>query len=428
MIDDDTNNDQTPGSIFSKVKQMFSPWYSTDSDASIQSLPETPLKSESETPLNSQRRLDALHSSHRDIDDDTNAKLAMFFQQKGSEPLNEIEMEGVRSLLSRSSKATPVKVEQSPDDSIVLKNVKEADSTLSTPSFKPTYNESKVERAGTPKRRVVYDYSGFPSPYRTSRLKSSLKIKQEVTEPKKEEHIEVKEPKKLSNTASALLSFIESNEPKQETKQEEKKELDFSNPYAREKKAVIKKLSPLEQLEKSLNSIENKYKPAKSSSLRESVSMDDSMEVDNESIPDDKTEEDDKKEKEEIQEKKTQGFMFAPASSDKPLFSFGQPVETVEPKPKERKPVESKPMQLTKPVEKGLHDPSGNLSCNLPQLTLSRPSQVTRPSSSSEHVALTPRSITAESDFQFPNALDSGVGVKDVDEQRVKVLKDLFSF
>jgi nucleoporin NUP60 len=423
MMDDDTNNHQTPGSIFSKVKQMFSPWYSTDSDASIQSLPETPLKSESETPLNSQRHLDALHSSHSDNDDDTNAKLAKFFRQKGSEPLNEIEMEGVRSLLSRSSKGTPVKVEQSPDDSIVLKNFKETDSTLSTPSFKPTYNESKVERSGTPKKRIVYDYSGFPSPYRTSRLKSSLKIKQEVTEQKKEEHIKVEEPKKLSNTASALLSFIENNEPKQETKQEEKKELDFSNPYAREKKAVIKRPSPLEQLEKSLNSIENKYKPVKSSSLRESVSMDDSMEVDNESIPDDKKEEENKKEKEEIQEKKTQGFMSAPASSDKPLFSFGQPVGTVEPKP-----VESKPMQLTKPVEKVLHDPSSKLSGNLPQLTLSRPSQVTLPSSSSEHVALTPRSITAELDFQFPNALDSGVGVKDIDEQRVKVLKDLFSF
>lgn len=399
------------------------------------------------TPLRSMAS--ARSAANAGANGNVNARLASFFAQKGSQPLNEIEMEGVRALLAQSASnsnlGTPGKATALNDDGLarngddadsdgeghsqVLKHSVASASGLETPSFKPTYNtgvganDSSLVSSATPKRRV-FDYSGFPSPYRTTRLKSSTALLKEKAI-KSNQIASKAEPvskpeKKLSNTASALLSFIEGNEPAQTEEKGEKveKEVDFSNPYVRtttKKHIIKKKLSPLEQLEESFAQADgkgkaeealkepaepaekpaeatekpapkpapqpqqtfpsvapvDKYKPAKSSSLRESITVDDS----------------DKSIADSPEQPQPKPDNTLPHKEHKPLFAFAQT-----------------PQQPTATADK-LHQPT---------------TQIMPPSKLNGHVSHVL--------FEFPNAQDLDYTIKDVDDNSVEAFKDLFTF
>ncbi|KAH3673314.1 hypothetical protein WICMUC_003774 [Wickerhamomyces mucosus] len=286
------------------------------------------------------------------LNDSPNAKLASFFANKGSAPLTDIELEGVKALLAQtqSNHGTPISSKPSSRESSIgleYNNVLKAESGKlalnTTPSFKANYNtsldsegdtsldslNSTASSSVTPFKRRVFDYSGFPSPYRTAKLKSSalfLNLDYEKNKPTKqsfEEKVEEKRP--LSSTASALLSFLDNNQEEKEKKTEDGKIIDYANPYASTKKSkkpinntpINKQPTNFEKLEKKLTSKSsststqqlsesndrastssfvqptqpiseiNKYKPAKSSALRESITVDDNEEEEEEEEDDD---------------------------------------------------------------------------------------------------------------------------------------------
>ncbi|AAS53368.1 AFL004Cp [Eremothecium gossypii ATCC 10895] len=159
----------------------------------------------------------------------SNAKLAQFFREKGDAPLTEIEYEGVMSLIKRSQS-----VASTPDGKNILpKEVSElrvlrstSDTTytpLRAPSYTPKYGNIALHNtnsAGTstpPTRRRVFDYSRLPSPYRTTVYKySAAKVPSQGTTTRKTSENAVSKPvksthapKKLSHTASALISLLD---------------------------------------------------------------------------------------------------------------------------------------------------------------------------------------------------------------------------
>lgn len=162
-------------------------------------------------------------------------------------------------------------------------------SEAQTPSFKPEYNTSTDTAGGnvledaaasqsaktsrSQFKRRIFDYSGFPSPYRTCRLKSSvfameLNNSSNTKAEAEAEAAEEKQEKKLSNTASALLSFLD-NKPDEKPQAEGKESRDgretkvnYSNPYAlpsvrKQKKIPLTSTKPqvVLELEKSLDKI-----------------------------------------------------------------------------------------------------------------------------------------------------------------------------
>jgi len=473
---------------------MFSPsaWLSEnestmnyESDDSILSNLNSAPPSIHQTPKNP---IDEFHRmQHQTIKDSPNARLADFFAKKGNAPLSEIELEGVKALLEKTNSAqtspkTP-RNERNEDeeDKIEILKPKSSDSAVkTTPSFKATYNNtvnSTVDNsfdntANSPhitsaRKRRVFDFSGFPSPYRTSRLKETSFMLDDYQSDKPETSSEAKieepkEEKKMSNTASALLSFIENHESTEEKPKEEiktKKKIDYSNPYAtissshrKNKKASStsstttsnpnRKLTAFEQLEQSLAPTQeqqqpkqqpqqqpqpqqpelsnfNKYKPAKSSSLRESVSLGDTTDQSVDEIEVDEPESVSKK-REPSDTSSSFKVPEVPQNNAPTTITSGK---LSEPAQEESKPTfNSKPLFSFAPKP----NPPSFSQQSSQQLSIQKEEQENSLSSQSNGFDIRPPS--SEFTFRFPNAESLGYTTSDLNEQKVSHFKTFFTF
>ncbi|CAR29517.1 hypothetical protein ZYGR_0AD01990 [Zygosaccharomyces rouxii] len=288
---------------------------------------------------NSTPNVDAINEGERDEEasadeepynaDISNAKLADFFSRKGGEPLSEMEMEGVKSLMKKSSKSVRssragsiVNTTLSHDDptdlvySRILKHSRTpslATSTMRAPAFTPRYDDSfgshsfaNTSRGSVSSRRRVFDYSSLPSPYKTTVYKYSAADNDssdahgtKTPDASKSMVVKPSNGKKLSNTASALVSLLENDNSKEETSNR------LANPYSSHVNQLRKykkslptlpatkqepskfapiKSSALQELENAKTKVTNevapksqqhnsvdKYKPMRSSSLRSNV-------------------------------------------------------------------------------------------------------------------------------------------------------------
>ncbi|CAH02972.2 FG-nucleoporin NUP60 [Kluyveromyces lactis] len=162
----------------------------------------------------------------------SNAKLASFFQEKGDRPLTEMEMEGVISVMKRcrSVSSTPfgsriISESKTIPNSKVLRTTSESVATpLKATSYTPRYEDSSVgnnsiRSTRSSVTRRIFDYSKVPSPYRTTVYKYSAAtlpsksanatLPLQPTETKNKITRNRSPPKKLSNTASALMSILD---------------------------------------------------------------------------------------------------------------------------------------------------------------------------------------------------------------------------
>lgn len=276
----------------------------------------------------------------------SNAKLSTFFREKGDQPLSEIEYEGVLSLMKKSKStvstphahktiSVPSEINTIEETKVLRSSINSlSDTPFRTPAFKPSYDGSNVSdstsmRSSTAKRRV-FDYSSLPSPYRITVYKYS------VADAHKEDNRIVKPTtkliapqKKLSNTASALISLLDGNDSEGNNERGNDTSIsELANPYSshvsqirKHKKPTIdsslqtpfKSSQPTPIKSNALSEIEStkkqedlalqqqsqqqpqqkpqqqpqqqtqqqgfdKYKPVKSSSLRVAVSVDEPLE------------------------------------------------------------------------------------------------------------------------------------------------------
>lgn len=211
--------------------------------------------------------------------DTSNARLAEFFSNKGDMPLTDIEMEGVLSLMKKARRSSSVHNRSTAssiigDESIdlrasrVLKRSRTpsiATSSFKAPSFIPRYDSSmnshtlgNASLRSTSSRRRVFDYSNFSMPYKTvvykysaadsrdgSRVSSTSSTSRTQTKSLGTSTIQAQTlspPKKLSNTASALVSLLD-NEPAKEGETAR-----FSNPYS-------SLVNPIRDYRKNLNAL-----------------------------------------------------------------------------------------------------------------------------------------------------------------------------
>lgn len=284
--------------------------------------------------------------SQRSLDDETNescaadisnAKLADFFREKGNRPLSDMEMEGVISLMRRSnsttssrrSSITNLSVQKRGNDDLLTSRVLKssrapsvASSSLKPPTFVPKYENSSGPHSVTnvarsvSSRKRVFDYTNLPSPYRTtvykysaadsragsrsakrvssSSLASSSSVDQVTTSSSFGGDL-----KKLSNTASALVSLLDGSSSDREAISQ------LANPYSAHVRKYKKvpsgprirqdpssesedpqkndnnaqivessnNKSRVERLAKQVQSPSDKYKPLRSSSLRTGIEI-----------------------------------------------------------------------------------------------------------------------------------------------------------
>lgn len=450
--------------------------------------------------------------------DSPNVALAKFFARKGNEPLSAIEIEGVKALLSKSNNNTAnssmnlsrTEDEDEDDDDTendeIHNNVSINDSLLqhdpsrfsssATPTFKATYNNNSNirSRSNTPEsssrqvRKKTYDFSGFPSPYRTSRLKSSFSVsdlKQNNNNNRnntrtilKQKSTEPAETKKLSDSASTLLSFIENSKTDETAKKtadtitNANKFVDFSNPYAINRKVkkknapvVVKATEPsmVERLEKSLDEDEdeevednkeeeeviasqaqaqlqskqhhglgtlNKYKPTKSSSLRASITVDNDEDIsmDNEDNGDDNNNAKEAQTTFQGAKKVATTAASSTTFAQSPIIA-STPASTNGSKPfsfAASSTVQRKEQQQQLPAQEStaITTPLFGNSSNSHSLFSLRPTSqaVGQQEQLEEH---------KESEaplFSFPNAISSGYSASDVDENKVRLYRSLFTF
>ncbi|SSD62203.1 uncharacterized protein SCODWIG_03965 [Saccharomycodes ludwigii] len=172
---------------------------------------------------------DSYASIHEDPDT-SNAKLAKFFQEKGKEPLSEIELEGVLSLINKSRKVLVKKGEEAIDNhsamlcdnkSAVLSSTRRSSEV---PEFTPNYDPNLKHVQSLPYKKRIFDFSVVASPYKLNGIYQP-KITENTSE--EQEKTEVK-GKKLSNTATALINLLsESEEPSLKLQRDDS----MSNPY-----------------------------------------------------------------------------------------------------------------------------------------------------------------------------------------------------
>lgn len=450
---------------------MFSPsaWLSEngsmvndDSDASFlsehKSIPAS-IHQTPKNPIDEFRRM-----QHQSIKDSPNARLAEFFAKKGTEPLSEIELEGVKALLNKSnsvqtSPRTPSSEKADEEDQTEILKLKNGEPAVkNTPSFKATYNstvsaESSFDNSvvsshiGSSRKRRVFDFSGFPSPYRTSRLKeSSFSLEESSDKPDASSEAKV-EPlnteKKLSNTASALLSFIENHEATDEssTKKEQlqsKTKVDYTNPYAtistshrKAKKAANRKPTAFEQLEKSLASAPkteltniNKYKPTKASSLRESISLNDTTDRSFDEIEVEKPEQESETPESDVSKHQEPSLPHKEPELPKP----SEPTISSEEKPSESKPLFSfapKPTTASFTLDTSTQKDGDNQQLQRQDNTQLKGQQFTFTGSVINQDTRPP---STEFTFRFPNAESLGYKATDINEQKVTHFKTYFTF
>lgn len=259
----------------------------------------------------------------------SNAKLANFFSKKGNEPLSEIEIEGVMSLLQKSSKSmiTSEGEQKSAegnniDQSLILKESGSTPISISNaPTFNPKYDTSNASMNTTlgsiGSRKYSFNYSSLPSPYKATvyRYSAAKKIPDTYTANTSAQSIASAKSvrsgvsksapsKKISNTAAALVSLLDENDSKKNNAASE-----LANPYSsyvsqiRKHRRVSPNAAPRKEISeeettvkplfqnvpeqgeepmKQLNATKispsapskdsfTKYKPARSSSLRSNV-------------------------------------------------------------------------------------------------------------------------------------------------------------
>ncbi|QLQ79786.1 hypothetical protein HG537_0C04350 [Torulaspora globosa] len=214
----------------------------------------------------------------------SNAKLAEFFSKKGDQPLTDIEMEGVLSLMKKASRsATPRKrplIATDFDDSTTVESSRVLKSSRTpsmaatyykAPSFTPGYEDSigsqslgNASLRSTSSRRRVFDYSSFPTPYKTvvykysaadgNRFGSAATASEtSPNEPGPQSKTNDSSTQRLSNTASALVSLLEDSNQGIASL--------CSNPYS-------SYVEPLRQYKKKISTSLPKPDSAASSSLR----------------------------------------------------------------------------------------------------------------------------------------------------------------
>ncbi|KOH52494.1 FG-nucleoporin component of central core of the nuclear pore complex [Saccharomyces cerevisiae] len=182
----------------------------------------------------------------------SNAKLANFFSKKGNEPLSEIEIEGVMSLLQKSSKSmiTSEREQKSAegnniDQSLILKESGSTPISISNaPTFNPKYDTSNASMNTTlgsiGSRKYSFNYSSLPSPYKATvyRYSAAKKIPDTYTANTSAQSIASAKSvrsgvsksapsKKISNTAAALVSLLDENDSKKNNAASE-----LANPYS----------------------------------------------------------------------------------------------------------------------------------------------------------------------------------------------------
>lgn len=223
-----------------------------------------------------------------DYGNTSNAKLADFFRKKGDEPLTDIEMEGVLSLMKKANRSgnahkRPV-INTSADDSMALESSRVlkssrtpsmAASSYKAPSFTPRYDDSVGSQSlanaslrSTSSRRRVFDYSSFPTPYKTvvykysaadsgsAKRNSNSAVAFETSSsdldlPSKSNNAPTQ---KLSNTASALVSLLDGTQTTKPTSA-------YSNPYS-------SYIDPIREYKKSASVQPVKGSPTPSNTVR----------------------------------------------------------------------------------------------------------------------------------------------------------------
>ncbi|QHS71439.1 FG-nucleoporin NUP60 [Saccharomyces paradoxus] len=272
---------------------------------------------------NKEERYDETHETNV-----SNAKLATFFSKKGNEPLSEIEIEGVVSLLQKSSKSmiTSEREQKSAegsnvDQSLILKESGSTPIGLSNaPTFNPKYDTSNASMNTTlgsiGSRKYSFNYSSLPSPYKATvyRYSAAKKIPDTYTANTSTQSIASAKSvrtgvsksaptKKISNTAAALVSLLDEKDTKRNNAASElanpyssyvsqirKHKRDSPNAVPRQEDSQESTVKPLlengpEQVEEPMKQVYvtkispsapskdsfTKYKPARSSSLRSNV-------------------------------------------------------------------------------------------------------------------------------------------------------------
>ncbi len=284
------------GGLFSKIKSILSPvkkQSGTDEKSQLQNQPKQNGSSPSrslypslsdgghdfngesshekshavKTPATPASKLSLLHTStdrfnHGEPELSPNVQLAEFFKKKGSEPLTEIETEGVLSLIRKvhspaSSDPTvlspptinPVSFSPVQKSPIKLKTTPQRRSTIvpqenlvsTTPGYNPIYTSkpSPRRRTTSPEKRRSFKYSSIPSPYRISQKPQQISDKLELS-PSKRRAVEDESnahdsTKRLSQTASTLLALLENTDEKEEPKRKlspKNAQKPLTNPYA----------------------------------------------------------------------------------------------------------------------------------------------------------------------------------------------------
>lgn len=208
-------------------------------------------------------------------DQSTNRVLSSFFQEKGDQPLSQIEYEGVMSLLEKSKASITLPLPDSPSEKkktsgadvsssstvqhnhtfapysqTTLRNTSmyEGNSTsFATPDYKPVYHTfSDNSRANVSVKRV-YQFSGLPSPYRT-RIKAPNMVSRKArridtvaqsgsnsTLLPSNQTVDSTSTKVMSNTANSLLSILGGNDAN-EKEQSQEVYRPLHNPYATNKR------------------------------------------------------------------------------------------------------------------------------------------------------------------------------------------------
>lgn len=228
------------GGIFNKVKQFFG----TSNEQQEEVRPKE--ESRANTPV-----LQESGIASESIQQSPNKVLLKFFQDKGDKPLTEVEYEGVRSLLARTTNHdqsgldTSIVFRKKVDESVdttndkiaiskanqtapiapynqtMLKNANGGDSfsVFSTPDYRPIYhtiNNSTFGSRNIPSVKRVYQFSGLPSPYRTRIKAPALKAKKRITANGHNSTVinnssfNVSKPP-MSNAANTLLNILDGN-------------------------------------------------------------------------------------------------------------------------------------------------------------------------------------------------------------------------
>ncbi|OBA22020.1 hypothetical protein METBIDRAFT_10921 [Metschnikowia bicuspidata var. bicuspidata NRRL YB-4993] len=239
------------GGIFSKVKRYLS---TSGLPARIASLrtganeAETPLKQQP-GPLPPGTPAAAETSAFLPVSADRNRILLSFFQEKGSQPLSEVEYEGVMALLDRSKASVTLPLpeltpERKSGDPAAAKAATNANNTfaqysqkvlrntsgydasnatsvsLAAADYKPAYHTFHDVSRGSISMKRVYPLSAVPSPYRTriqvpnlaarkARRVASAAPLMALLESAADASMDSRSFKPKSNTANSLLLILD---------------------------------------------------------------------------------------------------------------------------------------------------------------------------------------------------------------------------